>query len=109
MSKRIMMAFAGITAGMLALWAPNASAGSHTIPQRMVNAVVECAPAPRSLEDNCQALYLRPHYAGYIDGKAEMEECFTMASEDYRPHSRGWNVYLGKCFRSAILRPGMTD
>ncbi len=106
--QKITLAFIGITAGFIALFTPTASAGGHHVPQRMVNAVVECQPAPARLEAACQALYLRPHYAAIVDGKAEMEECFTTASEEARPQSRAWKVYLGKCFRSVTVNPGRT-
>lgn len=106
----IRRAFAGILAGLitLATATSQADAGQHPIPPRMVNAVIECAPAPKSAERLCEALWLRPRTPHTLAGKAEVEECFTTASEEHRPHSRGWNRYVRRCMVSATATPGQT-
>lgn len=100
-------AFAGVGAGLLTLLfgTSGADASAVRIPQRVVNAVGVCHPAPASARRACESLYLRPEIGIIPAGKGIVAECYDMARDESAPHTHRWNVYLSGCFRGNIATP----
>ena len=114
---RITLAFAMITSGMIALWAPNAQATSdrpHTVhvvtaPEptaAMRKAMRVCAPARAKDESACHSLYLRPKIADIPAGRVIVAECIGAAELEGEEWGKAWGLtYLGDCFRGNIETP----
>lgn len=120
--SRIGLAFAGITAGMLALFAPVAEAtsthpagtGGYTVhvnagpapTKAMRTALRVCAPAPKNLRQLCHSLALRPALGDTPAGLPVVRECFTEArSEGKRYGAAHGRAYLKGCLESSVLNP----
>lgn len=103
--SRMGLAFAGITAGFLALFAPTADAGTVRVPQHMRTAVVACQAAPVKVRKACQSLYLRPRLGDVPTGRRAVAECYAMARDEHRPGTRPWGRYLTGCIRGNLRTP----
>ena len=120
--SRITLAFAGITAGMLALYVPVAEAtsthpagtGGYTVrvstgtaPSKAMRlALRACAPVPKPSRQICHSLALRPAFGDVPAGLPVVRECLTEArAEGERYGAAHGRAYLTGCLQGNVLTP----